>query len=145
MNLNLEPTALGGTATVPEWHRANAEARARGPVSAQELAAFVAFLSARLYTVSSSEYPACEVNWKEAVAEAGPKYARIVSRCPLKDERGRNYHQSAYCFIDLSNGDILKADGWKKPAKHPRGNIRVGSSPNWWNNAVTLNGAAYIR
>lgn len=32
--------------------------------------------------------------------------------------------QSAvYCFIDLSNGDILKAATWSKPATGARGNI----------------------
>lgn len=41
----------------------------------------------------------------------GSKYVRIV-----KDG-------SAYCFIQLSNGDILKSASWKVPAKHPRGNI----------------------
>jgi hypothetical protein len=47
--------------------------------------------------------------------EYGKKYARIV-----KNE----YQQSSvYCFIDLTNGNILKADGWKKPAKGARGSI----------------------
>lgn len=31
--------------------------------------------------------------------------------------------RSAYCFIDLSNGDLLKAASWKAPAKGARGNI----------------------
>ncbi len=45
----------------------------------------------------------------------GQKYARIIV----------NAHgsRSVYCFIDLSNGDILKADSWKKPAKGKRGSI----------------------
>lgn len=36
---------------------------------------------------------------------------------------GRPTSRSVYCFIDLSNGDILKAAGWKAPAKGARGNI----------------------
>lgn len=127
------------------WTEQMTEARAKGPVNAEELAQFVAFLSAKLYTESSAEYPTCEVNWREAVAQAGPKFARIVAQCPLKDERGRNYHASAYCFIDLSNGDILKPAGWKGPAKHARGNIRAGSVSNWWNDALNRIGCAYLR
>ena len=30
---------------------------------------------------------------------------------------------SVHCFIDLASGDVLKAAGWKAPAKHARGNI----------------------
>ncbi len=30
---------------------------------------------------------------------------------------------SAYAFIDKTNGDVLKSDSWKKPAKHARGNL----------------------
>ena len=45
----------------------------------------------------------------------GKKYARIVES---------NISQKfAFCFIDLSNGDILKAASWASPAKHSRGNI----------------------
>jgi hypothetical protein len=47
---------------------------------------------------------------------AGVKYSRIV----LMQGPGV---RSAYGFIDLTNGDLLKSDGWKKPAKHARGNI----------------------
>lgn len=47
----------------------------------------------------------------------GKRYARIVRVDTLGDGR------SAHAFIDMTNGDILKPDGWKKPAKHARGNI----------------------
>lgn len=30
---------------------------------------------------------------------------------------------SAYAFVDLKTGDIFRPDGWKRPAKHARGNI----------------------
>jgi len=30
---------------------------------------------------------------------------------------------SVHCFVDKTNGDVLKAAGWKAPAKHARGNI----------------------
>ena len=47
--------------------------------------------------------------------EPGSKYARVV----ISDCSSR----SCYCFIDLTNGDILKSASWKAPAKHARGNI----------------------
>ena len=28
-----------------------------------------------------------------------------------------------YAFIDIESGDILKPEGWRKPAQHPRGNL----------------------
>jgi hypothetical protein len=30
---------------------------------------------------------------------------------------------SAHSFVDCATGDVLKAAGWKVPAKHARGNI----------------------
>jgi len=30
---------------------------------------------------------------------------------------------SAHCFVDRTNGDVLKAASWSAPAKHARGNI----------------------
>lgn len=60
----------------------------------------------------------------------GPKFARIVLE-------GRSY-RSVFCFVDLQNGNILKAAGWKAPAKHARGNIANGVSD------VTECGAVYL-
>lgn len=45
----------------------------------------------------------------------GKRFARII-----KTGDGST---SAYGFIDLVNGDLLKAAGWKGPAMHARGNI----------------------
>ncbi len=42
----------------------------------------------------------------------GIKYARIIV------DKG-----SAWGFINLENGDLLRAASWKTPAKHARGNI----------------------
>jgi hypothetical protein len=54
--------------------------------------------------------------------EAGPRYIRVI-----RTIRSRASHEitsrSAYCFIDKSNGDVLKAAGWKAPAKGARSNI----------------------
>jgi hypothetical protein len=46
-----------------------------------------------------------------------------------------------YCFVDLTNGDILKAATWKAPAKHARGNILAVDPMS----AVGIGGANYLR
>jgi len=47
----------------------------------------------------------------------GPKYIRVY------DVNMDGEARSVYCFIDRTNGDVLKAASWKIPAKHARGNI----------------------
>lgn len=64
----------------------------------------------------------------------GPKYARLVV-INYGDQR------SAYAFVDLSNGDLLKCDGWKKPAKGKRGNIFAAMPLN----GCTPYGMAYFK
>jgi len=52
----------------------------------------------------------------------GRRYVRIV-RHDLGPSR------SAHCFIDRTNGDVLKAASWKAPAKNfARGNIYTGNA-----------------
>lgn len=48
--------------------------------------------------------------------EVNRKYIRVYE---IKGTLDR----SAHSFVDRSNGDIYKSDGWKRPAKHARGNI----------------------
>jgi hypothetical protein len=43
-------------------------------------------------------------------------------------KKGRRYIKvtrggSVHCFVDTTNGDVLKAASWRAPAKHARGNI----------------------
>ena len=45
----------------------------------------------------------------------GKKYAKIVAVNPSQ--------RSAFAFIDMNNGDVLKPACWSRPAKHARGNI----------------------
>lgn len=52
------------------------------------------------------------------VDPGGKKYARIVARDPGVELGG-----SAWAFVELATGFILKADGWKRPAPQPRGTI----------------------
>lgn len=63
----------------------------------------------------------------QAIAEftkaAGDKYGNTLcvfyGRKYAKVERGN----VVYCFIDLSNGNLLKAATYNAPAKHTRSNI----------------------
>ena len=43
----------------------------------------------------------------------GRKYAKLLA----------NNGGSAWGFVDMATGDLLKAAGWSAPAKHARGNI----------------------
>jgi hypothetical protein len=51
----------------------------------------------------------------------GKKYIRVIRQRPCV--YGVFEDESVYCFIDTTNGDVLKAASWKAPAKHKRGNI----------------------
>ena len=51
-----------------------------------------------------------------AIDPRGKKYIRIT-------EGDAGGPRSVWCFVERANGDILKAEGWKRPAKHARGNI----------------------
>ena len=68
--------------------------------------------------------------------EPGRKYAKIVRSYSTGGGR------SVFCFVDMTNGNVLKAETWKKPAKHARGNI---FTPDNGASAVTEYGAHYMR
>jgi hypothetical protein len=50
------------------------------------------------------------------VSKPGRRYVKVAL------EMGAGGHM-AYCFVDQTNGDILKSDSWKAPVKGARGNI----------------------
>lgn len=60
----------------------------------------------------------------------GKKYLRI------------NGGRSVYCFIEIATGNVLKAEGWKKPAKGIRGSIYANDFAGY---GVTEYGARYAR
>lgn len=102
------------------------------PVTPEELNAFISALSAALNAYGRAEYPTTDLNWEVCFHDGGVKYARVSKRV----EGPSGQHRGVHCFVDLSNGNILKADGYKGPCKkNPRGNIRVGDASNCWNNA----------
>ena len=51
--------------------------------------------------------------------EVGPRYARIA-KCDGGSTR------TAYGFVDMSTGDLLKAASFRSPAKGVRGNALTG-------------------
>lgn len=112
-------------------------------VSDAELKLFVGAVSARHTAGLKAEYPSCGLSWESISVQPGRKYARLVTVAPDGAVR------SAFCFVDLSNGDIYKCASWSAPAKHARGNIREGDASNLWNGAFTNNGGglftAYLR
>ncbi len=60
---------------------------------------------------------------------SGRKYIRLVAWTP-----GAPTTRSAFGFIDTTNGAILKAVGWKSPAKNfARGKI---NNPEKWGNWI---------
>lgn len=66
----------------------------------------------------------------------GKRYIRIVRK------RVDGTQGSVHCFVDMTNGDVLKAMGWLAPAKHVRGNIF-----DEWDGLKNMNeyGPAYLR
>ncbi len=64
----------------------------------------------------------------------GRRYVRVI--------KNDGVSRSVHCFVDMTNGDILKADGWKSPAKHARGNI---FNDNNGLDGMSVWGAAYLR
>lgn len=73
------------------------------------------------------EAPKLSIMW-------GRKYARIV-----KNDRGG---RSVFGFVDTTNGDLLKAESWKRPARHARGNVYDKST---WQSSHSPWGMAYLR
>lgn len=78
--------------------------------------------------------------------ECGPKFIRVIrTEYGVVDgvmNPAMRQSRSAHCFIDRTNGDILKAAGWKAPEKkNPRGNI-FGADPL---RGVTAYGTVYLR
>lgn len=71
-------------------------------------------------------------------AEWGKKNIRIVVN-ETTDSTPFYKNISVFCFVDIETGNILKAAGWKAPAKGVRGNIKNGA------NDVTAYGAVYLR
>jgi hypothetical protein len=89
-----------------------------------------------------------EKNWKlsgytfpatapTAQVEMGKRFAKIVTGHFNQESTGKGVHT----FIDMTNGDILKAASYKAPAKNgKRGNIFADDCGQ---SCITHHGAAY--
>lgn len=73
----------------------------------------------RLNAMMDAEYQDCPRLQKLITAHYGRRYVKLVSTDKYLDTKGG----SAYGFIDLKNGDLLKTASWDKPAKGARGNV----------------------
>jgi len=62
----------------------------------------------------------------------GRKYVRVVS--------SGHGQRSVFAFVERSTGNVLKAEGWKKPAKHARGSVYVNAGQD----AVHVYGVNYL-
>lgn len=101
------------------------------PTLAAALVQFVAFAQKVCSDYRQAHFPM--LGDVTLSVEEGRRYAKIV-----RTDNGRSVH----CFVDLTNGDILKAAGWKAPAKHARGSIL---DPATYAAAVGPYGAAYLK
>ena len=57
----------------------------------------------------------------EVLFKVGSRYVKVYKAEKASD--GSYTSRSVHSFIDRTNGDVLKAETWKAPAKHARGNI----------------------
>ncbi len=71
-----------------------------------------------------------------------PKLTLDVGNRYIKVVREETHGKSVYCFIDMKNGDVLRAATWKAPAKHARGNISTYTDIN---QVVSPYGAHYLK
>lgn len=79
---------------------------------------FLAKLQAKIDAMYAQDGGPCGVIF---TAEVGQRYVRVVSNNTLNGVMGGG--RSSYAFVDRVNGDVLKSESWKKPAKHARGSI----------------------
>lgn len=87
------------------------------PVFVAKLEEFVEALQKMIDVDTKKKFPDTNINDIKLTVENGTKNVRIVSN-------GVNScHRCVWGFVKKENGDILKAAGWKAPAKHARGNI----------------------
>ncbi len=88
------------------------------PTPAEFNQAAIAWLAAA-QTIVTAQYTRLYPNLKPTTLEfdtPGPKYIRVIAR----DGSGG---RSSFAFLDRANGDVLKSENWKRPAKHARANI----------------------
>lgn len=78
---------------------------------------------------------------KVYVESVGRRYIRLVKYARRPHLTGPYMPNSVYAFVDVRNGDVLKAASWKAPA--PNG-VRTNLSATDALNKVTVFGVAYL-
>jgi len=81
---------------------------------------------------------------KLRVAKGSRRYIKVTALRLIQNTEGeyKVNGESAWAFIDTTNGDILKPASWKAPAKHSRGNL---FDSNKGLGMVGPQGPAYLR
>lgn len=100
----------------------------------ERLTSFVLGCEVKVRTYTAEQFPNIDPHTISITTERGKRYVRVVR----VDSGGR----SAHCFVDTTNGNVLKAAGWKAPAKHARGNIFNADNGL---DCMTPYGTAYLR
>ena len=77
------------------------------------IAEFATRLQALLDREYGERYPNIDV--PQISIAWGRRYAKMV--------RTDAAQSSVHSFVDMTNGNVLKAETWKKPAKHARGSV----------------------
>jgi len=95
------------------------------------LDAFVNGVQARSDARYATDFPHSKA--PQFTVMPGAKNVRIVSSDGVS--------RYVFCFVRIEDGAILKAAGWKAPAKHARGSIYVNAGAD----AVGDYGAHYLR
>ena len=81
---------------------------------------------------NSTEFETALKTWIEGATKIyNDHMAQVFPTLPLESlelRKGRKYVKvvkggSAFAFIDITNGNVLKPANWKSPAKKVRGNI----------------------
>jgi hypothetical protein len=105
----------------------------------EEIVTQVAVYVSRVQELVNSQYnPAYpHMTPQKITVTYGKKYAKVVTEATFGSS------VSVHTFVDLSNGDILKAASWQKPAAIPRGNVFNENSDV--GRTVSQYGAVYLR
>ena len=70
-----------------------------------------------------------------------PTLATMTGKKNIRIIQQDGVSRSAWAFVEIATGDILKAASWAAPARHARGNIY---KPETWV-STTSYGPAYLR
>ncbi len=106
-------------------------------ITEAQVATFTKAAEEQMLALHMAAHPGWTLELPKLSYMMGQRYARIVKKDYTASQGG-----SCFCFLDLTNGDVLKSASWKAPAKGARGNL---SSPTGGLEGVTQYGGRYAR